>query len=84
MNSEEAFRMAFTNMRVKRVWRVSQTRRIIERLQQGPATNAQLAAYSLKYTSRISDARALGYVIECSVLGKKGLMLYRLLTVPAA
>ena len=34
---------------------------ILERLQRGPATNRELAAISLKYTSRISDVRAAGY-----------------------
>lgn len=35
-----------------------QNRRILERLQQGPATNKELSEISLKYTSRISDVRA--------------------------
>ena len=33
------------------------------RLQQGPATNVELAALALKYTSRLSDLRAAGYTI---------------------
>lgn len=37
---------------------------ILARLEEGPATNAELAAISLKYTSRISDLRAAGYEIE--------------------
>lgn len=31
---------------------------ILQRLEQGPATNVQLAAIALKYTSRLSDIRA--------------------------
>jgi hypothetical protein len=38
---------------------------VLARLQRGPATNQELAAISLKYTSRISDLRAAGYVIRC-------------------
>lgn len=42
-----------------------QCHRIIERLKQGPATNDELSAIARKYTSRISDLRKAGYVIEC-------------------
>lgn len=38
-----------------------QNRAILELLERGPATNRELAAISLKYTSRISDLRAAGY-----------------------
>ena len=38
---------------------------ILSRLRQGPATNVELAAISLKYTSRISDARAKGVNVVC-------------------
>ncbi len=38
---------------------------ILERLRTGPATNVELAAISLKYTSRISDLRANGHSIVC-------------------
>lgn len=34
---------------------------ILERLKRGPATNRELAAIALKYTSRLSDLRAAGY-----------------------
>ena len=37
---------------------------ILARLQEGPATNRELAAISLKYTSRISDLRAAGYEVS--------------------
>lgn len=37
---------------------------IIERLRRGPATNDELAAIARKYTSRVSDCRASGFVIE--------------------
>ncbi len=50
---------------------------ILDRLMQGPATNAELATISLKYTSRISDIRAAGYQVECH-RGEGGLNVYRL------
>ena len=34
-----------------------QSARILARLEQGPATNRELAEISLKYTSRVSDVR---------------------------
>lgn len=37
---------------------------ILRRLQQGPATNRELAGISLKYTSRISDLREAGYDVR--------------------
>lgn len=36
---------------------------IRDRLLEGPATNIELAAMALKYTSRISDLRACGYEV---------------------
>ena len=54
-----------------------QTLAIVERLQKGPATNRELAALSLKYTSRISDARAAGYAIQAQRL-PGGLTIYTL------
>lgn len=59
----------------------NQCQRILERLQKGPATNVELAAISLKYTSRISDLRKLGHVIECKRLGG-GLTRYTLRLTP--
>lgn len=50
---------------------------ILDRLRRGPATNAELAAISLKYTSRISDLRAAGIGVEC-VRGESGVNTYRL------
>lgn len=41
-----------------------QNGQIVARLRRGPATNADLAMISLKYTSRISDCRAAGYDIQ--------------------
>jgi hypothetical protein len=35
-----------------------QSARILARLEQGPATNRELAEISLKYTSRVSDVRS--------------------------
>jgi len=46
----------------------SQCARILELLRLGRATNVQLAAISLKYTSRISDLRKMGHYIH--VVGK--------------
>jgi len=43
----------------------SQTDRILARLEAGPVANTELAAISLKYTSRVSDLRARGLVVEC-------------------
>jgi len=50
---------------------------ILARLICGPATNAELAEISLKYTSRISDLRAAGYTVSCEH-GPNGLNTYRL------
>jgi hypothetical protein len=41
---------------------------LLARLRLGPATNRELAAISLKYTSRVSDCRAAGYAIDCERL----------------
>jgi hypothetical protein len=48
---------------------------VLRRLRMGPATNAELAEVSLKYTSRISDLRARGYRIEAEHL-ERGLWRY--------
>jgi hypothetical protein len=58
--------------------RESQATRILERLAQGPATNAELSEIALKYTGRISDLRHEGWVIECETRGKSGETEYRL------
>ncbi len=55
-----------------------QCRLILERLHKGPATNAELADISIKYTSRLSDCRRAGFVIEARRMGA-GLWEYRLL-----
>ena len=60
-----------------------QTVEIIERLLDGPATNADLARIALKYTGRISDAREAGYTITCTRL-HGGLMRYELIDWPAS
>lgn len=54
-----------------------QNLRILERLQRGPATNRELAAISLKYTSRVSDLRAAGYDVQADRKAG-GLTVYRL------
>jgi hypothetical protein len=41
-----------------------QTARIVARLEEGPASNRELAQLALKYTSRISDAKAAGWDIR--------------------
>jgi hypothetical protein len=38
----------------------AQCQAILDRLKQGEATNTELAAIALKYTSRLSDLRAAG------------------------
>lgn len=56
-----------------------QSAEILARLQQGPATNSELAKIALKYTSRISDLRKAGYNVQvCSRDGATGLTVYRL------
>lgn len=50
---------------------------ILAMLRRGSCTNRELAAVSLKYTSRVSDLRDAGYVIECERLDG-GLTRYRL------
>lgn len=58
--------------------RQTQLDAILARLRRGPATNAQLAALSLKYTGRISDLRALGHDIRCERQGDDGTTTYML------
>ena len=53
---------------------------ILARLRQGPATNRELSAISLKYTSRTSDLRAAGYAIRCTRQYDSGLTVYELVT----
>jgi hypothetical protein len=58
----------------------AQCRKMIERLRQGPATNADFVHMGIfKYTSRISDARAAGYDVRVvSRNHQTGVTLYRL------
>lgn len=64
------------NIDVRDVARVTgQNAAILERLRLGPALTDQLAKISRKYTSRISDLRAVGHVIECQ-RGQGGNNLY--------
>lgn len=51
---------------------------ILQRLRNGPATNGELAAIALKYTSRISDLRKHGVKIEAK-REEHGIVTYRLL-----
>lgn len=55
-----------------------QNARILARLKQGPATARELAALSLKYTSRISDLRDAGYNIPAPAKAPNGLSTYYL------
>lgn len=67
-------------MNVEEMKRLSkQCQRIYERLQKGPATNAELSRIALKYTSRISDLRQHDINVVCSDRNyKTGLTLYEL------
>ena len=60
-----------------------QTLEILTRLRLGPATSDELATIALKYTGRISDARAAGYVIT-GIRLPSGLMRYTLQDAPEA
>ena len=46
---------------VKRL--TGQNAAVLSRLRAGPATNAELAAIALKYTSRVSDLRKAGFTV---------------------
>jgi len=66
---------------VERARLTKQCQAILARLQQGPATNKELAGISLKYTGRISDLRAAGYGVENYDRNPRtGLSWYRLAT----
>ena len=56
----------------------SQCDRMLARLQKGPATNVELSGISLKYTSRVTDLRQLGHIIECEKR-MSGVTVYRLM-----
>jgi len=56
----------------------SQCDRMLARLQKGPATNVELSGISLKYTSRITDLRQLGYNIPAPEKRANGVTVYRL------
>lgn len=43
----------------------NQCRLILDRLRCGRASNIELAAIALKYTSRVSDLRKAGYDVRC-------------------
>ena len=57
----------------------SQCDRMLARLQKGAATNVELSAISLKYTSRISDLRKSGHNIPEPEKRANGLTVYRLI-----
>jgi hypothetical protein len=56
--------------------------RILETLRVRPQTNDALCKIARKYTSRISDLRALGYTIKCERVGNDGLTKYYLVGEP--
>jgi len=59
--------MLASDVRAERKRFKGQAAKILARLEQGPATNRELAAISLKYTSRISQLRLeMGCDIRCS------------------
>ena len=52
---------------------------ILARLQQGTATNSELAGLTLSYTRRLSDLREAGYTVDCYQRDEQtGLNWYRL------
>ena len=52
---------------------------ILARLQEGPATNSELARMALSYTRRLSDLREAGYAVDCYKKDEEtGLNWYRL------
>lgn len=75
---EPVIQFADTNLEKEEKPRLSrQCREILERLKQGTATNKELAAIALKYTSRISDLRASGYDVRIVSRDRKsGIVVY--------
>jgi len=55
----------------------TQNQKILARLMRGPATNGQLAKYTLRLSARIMDLRKAGYDIESKNIGGNT-WLYRL------
>jgi len=51
---------------------------ILERLQQGPATNRELCNFALNYRARISDLRKAGYTVVVDEDKATGLNVYTL------
>lgn len=57
---------------------------IVERLRRGPALNSELAAMALKYTGRLSDLRAAGFVFRTTAIDRgAGVFRYTLVSEPA-
>jgi hypothetical protein len=57
----------------------AQCRAILAKLKEGPATNKELAAISLKYTGRISDLRQSGIEVDVASRDRKtGVTVYKL------
>jgi hypothetical protein len=65
--------------RADRVRLSRQNQLILQRLQQGPATNDELSRISRKYTGRLSELRQAGYGVRCYAQDRaSGLSWYRL------
>lgn len=49
----------------------SQNERLLKLLQHSPRTNVELASIAKKYTSRISDLRRHGHIIQCDFIDRE-------------
>lgn len=68
------------NVDAKAVTRLAgQNLRVLERLQQGPATNVELLEFSIRYSARVFDLRSKGFQIETKHDPETGLTIYTLL-----
>ena len=50
--------------------------RILEALADGPKTNAELAAITVRFSARIFDLRHRGYTIKTELVGNDGVAVY--------
>ena len=55
-----------------------QTRKVLARLREGPASNAELGEICLNMRARVSDLRAARFVVTNYDRQKSGLSMYRL------
>ena len=75
MTDPESSHIAATKL-IKSGRRVSQKQKILERLQQGPATNTELVKIAINYRARVSDLRLDGYDIICKQNSDNGVTEY--------